>query len=791
MDAQTRELVSALHEDPTNPAALRSARQHLQAQGEHKMLAKLLEWWSDHAPDGKTAADALHEAALAAEQGGADRARIRKLCEGALSRHPSHEAALTVVEAEAVEGRIDPQGVLPYWEAFVLAAGTSKSADRRRRRLVNAYTKLKQYDAALNHCRSLAERDPNARAAIRTLEQKLAAQRPAPAPAPMAPVKSQNSFLNELAAERAFPSTAPPLAASSPPNNLATALSPPPDPVTAVDAEPPVPKWEPPRNTNAMPSAPPEPSPTPTQVARPAALGGTQPRTPVPVNEPPKTPRQVIGAGNPDAPLPTDVTEKMPSAAGSVQPRPVSPPRPTVSLPADIHDGFEPQLYTDEDDYPDDMTSSLSDDRFGVEQILREGRSGGSSGEGAPLTEVVRMRGAHVLETRRIYGVRGAVLGYRDLDTQLGVRQLGGRTRVRVKHTSSGYVQRANGQREDLPQGAATLVLREGDQAQVNCDGLVHEVKLVRTVRPAQLSGEALQQQAREGSKRYAVAGAIGLLIHVLGLSLVMLADVFGVQLQVEDRPQEEIFAEIRAKPPEERKPPPVRRIVKKPAPKPAPSEREVKIPKSLRRRLRSISKSRPKEQTSRVLSALTSPVQGDGQTLEDVVTNLDAVAPSGSTGAFKVGGTLAALEGGGVNIASGGGGDVGTIGGNAARAKTGKLTARRGKVRGKVRAMSVGSRVQGTLSRGQVMGVINSKMGRIQRCFEKALTKNPSVAGRITYRWTISRSGKVTAVQEASSTLGDRTLSRCVSGVIKTMRFPKPKGGSVTVVYPFMFRKV
>jgi hypothetical protein len=273
------------------------------------------------------------------------------------------------------------------------------------------------------------------------------------------------------------------------------------------------------------------------------------------------------------------------------------------------------------------------------------------------------------------------------------------------------------------------------------------------------------------------------------------LLTALGVTFRVEDRPREEIFAEIRAKPPEQRpkkpKPPPRIRRKKKPKEVPPP-ERPAQIPKYLRKHLKRISKTRPEERAQRVISALTSPVQGEGQTLRDVVTNLDAVSGGQKAGAFALGGTLAHLDGvSGVNIASGGGGELGTLGGEEAVKDTKKLQARRkGKVRGRVRALSVGSRVSGSLSKGEVLAVINRHMGKIQGCYERGLTRKPTLAGRVTFNWTISPKGRVKGVRQVNSTLGDIPVSNCISGVIKRMRFPKPRGGSVSITFPFIFRR-
>jgi len=197
------------------------------------------------------------------------------------------------------------------------------------------------------------------------------------------------------------------------------------------------------------------------------------------------------------------------------------------------------------------------------------------------------------------------------------------------------------------------------------------------------------------------------------------------------------------------------------------------------------------------LVSALTSPVQGEGKTLKEVVSNIDAPNTGSRSAAFKVGGTLAGIEGGGVNIASGGGGDLGTLGGDSAAIRaSGKLGARegkeekgKGKVRGKVQSLKALAKVEGSLSRGEVQEVINKNLGKIQGCYERALLNKPTLGGKLTFEWTVATSGSVSDAREQSSTLNDQGVSKCILGVIKGMKFPKPKGGEVTIRYPFVFQ--
>ena len=78
--------------------------------------------------------------------------------------------------------------------------------------------------------------------------------------------------------------------------------------------------------------------------------------------------------------------------------------------------------------------------------------------------------------------------------------------------------------------------------------------------------------------------------------------------------------------------------------------------------------------------------------------------------------------------------------------------------------------------------------MASIKECYEKELKRDPKLAGKITVGFTIETDGKVSETFIEGNTMGNKTVANCITGRIRTWRFPKPKGGSVTVAYPFIF---
>lgn len=99
------------------------------------------------------------------------------------------------------------------------------------------------------------------------------------------------------------------------------------------------------------------------------------------------------------------------------------------------------------------------------------------------------------------------------------------------------------------------------------------------------------------------------------------------------------------------------------------------------------------------------------------------------------------------------------------------------------------GAKVSGFLSREQINRVVQANRAAIKYCFESALQHEPHLSGKLEAAWRIDRSGAVSTVRVAKSTLGSPKVEGCVLRQIKRWQFPKPDGGEVDVVYPFIFR--
>jgi outer membrane biosynthesis protein TonB len=129
---------------------------------------------------------------------------------------------------------------------------------------------------------------------------------------------------------------------------------------------------------------------------------------------------------------------------------------------------------------------------------------------------------------------------------------------------------------------------------------------------------------------------------------------------------------------------------------------------------------------------------------------------------------------GGGIGALGVGGVGKGKVGGTVTRATSRSISA-----------------AQGTIDREGVAKVINSHLQEVHACYERALLKDPGLAGKVVLEWTIGLSGGVTAAKTKSSTLRNSAVEACILSSLKKWTFPAPKGGLVIITYPFIFNSV
>ena len=151
--------------------------------------------------------------------------------------------------------------------------------------------------------------------------------------------------------------------------------------------------------------------------------------------------------------------------------------------------------------------------------------------------------------------------------------------------------------------------------------------------------------------------------------------------------------------------------------------------------------------------------------------------------------------EGGGGRGEGVGLGTVGTLGhgagtgtGQGFGSGSGRLGGSHGGSRAKVQAATASTAGSG-LPPEVIQRIVRQRLGAIRYCYEKAMTKNPTLGGKVAVRFTIDATGAVSSASAADTTIADAEMVSCVVGAVRGLSFPQPEnGGTLVVTYPFNF---
>jgi outer membrane biosynthesis protein TonB len=77
----------------------------------------------------------------------------------------------------------------------------------------------------------------------------------------------------------------------------------------------------------------------------------------------------------------------------------------------------------------------------------------------------------------------------------------------------------------------------------------------------------------------------------------------------------------------------------------------------------------------------------------------------------------------------------------------------------------------------------------KLVACYLPGKKRDPKLRGKVIVKLTINGDGSAHQVVNEQSTLLDPEVIACVIRTVKALRFTKPVEGSVTVIYPFIFR--
>jgi hypothetical protein len=92
-----------------------------------------------------------------------------------------------------------------------------------------------------------------------------------------------------------------------------------------------------------------------------------------------------------------------------------------------------------------------------------------------------------------------------------------------------------------------------------------------------------------------------------------------------------------------------------------------------------------------------------------------------------------------------------------------------------------------GNLDKEIIRRIVRTHLNEVRFCYEGALARKPSLAGRVVAQFTIAPTGRVLVSVLQSSTLAEPRVESCIVEATRRWQYPAPEGGGlVTVTYPF-----
>ena len=97
---------------------------------------------------------------------------------------------------------------------------------------------------------------------------------------------------------------------------------------------------------------------------------------------------------------------------------------------------------------------------------------------------------------------------------------------------------------------------------------------------------------------------------------------------------------------------------------------------------------------------------------------------------------------------------------------------------------------IEGGLDRDAIAEVIKRNLGQIRYCYERQLSSNPDLYGKVLVKFVIGADGILASQKIDNSTLKNDMVEGCILRRMGGWKFPLPKGGTqVRVSYPFLFK--
>jgi hypothetical protein len=105
-----------------------------------------------------------------------------------------------------------------------------------------------------------------------------------------------------------------------------------------------------------------------------------------------------------------------------------------------------------------------------------------------------------------------------------------------------------------------------------------------------------------------------------------------------------------------------------------------------------------------------------------------------------------------------------------------------------RIQGVVIDEKSVGSLEPAEIEDIVHAGFGLFAHCYREGLERHPRLAGTVQMRMVIGRDGLVDSLRDAGSDIPDAELIDCVAEGFFALRFPKPRKGTVRLLYRIAF---
>jgi len=127
---------------------------------------------------------------------------------------------------------------------------------------------------------------------------------------------------------------------------------------------------------------------------------------------------------------------------------------------------------------------------------------------------------------------------------------------------------------------------------------------------------------------------------------------------------------------------------------------------------------------------------------------------------------------------------------GDQAGAKKGgkKKSSKRAQEDSREQGVAIDEASRGSLEPEEIEDIVHAGFGLFAHCYREGIDRRPGLNGVVRMRMVIGRDGVVDSLRDSGSDIPDREVVDCVAEGFFALRFPKPRSGTVRLLYRIVF---